>query len=105
MTAGIYAIVNAVVNAVTGEEYIGKSYDIEHRFGQHKTALRGGCHNKAFQAAWDTYGATAFTLVIIEGSPVYRPGSDMWNRMDALERQYIAERKPAYNWMCHRWTH
>ncbi|HEY1391667.1 MAG TPA: GIY-YIG nuclease family protein [Ktedonobacterales bacterium] len=86
MTTGVYAI----INTVTGEEYIGKSYNIEQRWREHSVQLRAGTGNKFFQHAWDTYGEAAFTFRILEECADLR-------QMDAAEVRHIAERKPAYN--------
>jgi group I intron endonuclease len=95
MTAGVYAI----VNTVTGDEYIGRSFDIEQRWREHKTALRAGQGNKIFQKAWDTYGADVFTFTVLEGSSSPWPHWDLLNQIDDMEAHYIVERQPAYNWI------
>ena len=86
MTAGIYVI----VNTVTGEEYIGKSFDVEARWGQHKTALHAGKGNRVLQRAWDTYGEAAFVFRLL-------CAFDSLPAMDVAEARYIAERQPVYN--------
>lgn len=56
---GIYYILNERNHRI----YIGKSTDIEHRFREHRRALRYGYHtNKALREDWDIYGSGAFTF-------------------------------------------
>jgi group I intron endonuclease len=62
MPSGIYAI----VNILTGEQYIGASGNIEDRWLNHSRKLLHGKHNVPFQQAWDTYGSEAFKLTILE---------------------------------------
>lgn len=86
MIAGVYLI----LNTVTGDEYIGKSGNIEQRWREHATQLRAGKGNRVLQKAWNAYGADAFTFEILETCNTFRA-------MDEAEARHIAERKPAYN--------
>lgn len=60
---GIYAI----VNAVNGHRYVGSSMNCEKRFRIHVSALSTGRHvNPKLLAAWRKYGASSFSVVVIE---------------------------------------
>ena len=97
MTCGIYAI----VNTVTGEEYIRSSTNIEVRWQTHRTSLKFKHHNKRFQRAWDAYGEDAFDFQIIEEIkygphiPVKRRHLD--DILIAREAYHMNQRKPMYN--------
>jgi group I intron endonuclease len=61
--SGIYAI----VNKVTGEQYIGQSIDIYSRWGTHKSTLRKNRHIiNQLQQDWNTLGEDSFEFVILE---------------------------------------
>ena len=63
MIKGVYKI----TNTMTRQAYVGSSYDCYGRWRQHEKALRAGNHHSAkLQAAWNTYGGTAFRFGIIE---------------------------------------
>ena len=62
MTCGIYMI----QNLVNGKMYIGQSVDIEKRWGEHRSGLRGNDHgNKHLQRSWNKYGEDNFEFTII----------------------------------------
>ena len=63
MTCGIYMI----QNLVNGKIYIGQSVDIERRWGEHKTRLRGNqsSSNEHLQRAWNKYGEDNFEFTVI----------------------------------------
>lgn len=88
MVAGVYVI----INTVTGEEYIGKSANIEQRWREHGTQLRTGHGARTLQKAWDTYGEAVFVFQVLEACADLR-------QMNEAEARYIAERQPAYNSM------
>lgn len=57
MTAGTYKI----INKINKHFYYGSSIDIDRRWGEHKTRLRGGYHpNPHLQNAWNKYGEDVF---------------------------------------------
>jgi group I intron endonuclease len=63
MTCGIYCIENLINN----KKYIGKSYDIEKRWGNHKSQLLNKNHdNDHLQKSWNKYGDEYFNFFIIE---------------------------------------
>lgn len=63
MTTGVYAI----ENTITGMLYVGGAADIERRWMQHESDLRGRRHiNRNLQAAWNESGAWAFKLSTLE---------------------------------------
>lgn len=62
MTCGIYMIQNKVNNKM----YIGQAVDIEKRWGEHRSSLRGGYHpNKHLQRSWSKYGEENFEFIIL----------------------------------------
>lgn len=62
MTCGIYMI----QNRVNGKMYIGQAVDIERRWVDHKSGLRGDYHiNKHLQNAWNKYGEDNFEFTIL----------------------------------------
>lgn len=66
-TSGIYQI----VNTVNGKVYVGRSRNIEQRFGYHRHFLREGRHdNQHLQKSWNRYGADAFKFMVVESVPV-----------------------------------
>lgn len=59
---GVYCI----YNIVNGKVYVGRSIDIESRWGQHRSELNSGeHHNPHLQSAWLKYGAEAFSFFIL----------------------------------------
>ncbi len=64
--AGVYII----RNKITGRVYVGSSYRIEFRLGQHRRALRRGKHYSLhLQRAWNCYGESAFEFEAVEVVP------------------------------------
>lgn len=60
---GIYSI----VNIVTGQLYVGSSYQMDRRKSNHFSNLRNNCHlNKQLQRDFNKYGAFAFEFKVIE---------------------------------------
>ena len=61
---GVYVI----VNTVNGKIYVGSAArSFNHRFGQHRGALRYCKHHTShLQAAWNKYGEAAFQFVVLE---------------------------------------
>lgn len=60
---GIYMI----QNIVNGKVYIGKSFDINKRWSNHKYELNKGVHaNNHLQSAWNKYGEENFNFTIVE---------------------------------------
>jgi len=63
MIAGVYAI----INKINGKRYIGSSHNVIKRYGEHKRALRIGCHvNTYLQRAWNKYGSDSFDFKLLE---------------------------------------
>lgn len=85
-----YSGVYIIQNTVSDKKYIGSARVIKRRFAQHRTALRGKCHqNKHLQAAWDLYGEAAFTFtVVLVCSP---------ENMRGYEQLLLDGLKPEYN--------
>lgn len=68
----------------SGEVYVGSSRTVRLRIATHRRALCKGAHfNAALQAAWDTYGASAFQFDVLELVPVDVP-------LRIVEARYIA---------------
>ncbi|MEK7136673.1 MAG: GIY-YIG nuclease family protein [Patescibacteria group bacterium] len=60
---GIYQI----KNVLTGECYIGSSFNIQRRLADHMRYLSDGVHiNKMLQGSWKKYGSENFTISILE---------------------------------------
>lgn len=91
--SGIYTI----INAKTGERYIGSSSDLANRFGKHKALLNRKLHtSKLLQTAWDQHGTAAFVfheLELVEEK-----------RLLERERFWIETTKPTYNILLSNWT-
>jgi hypothetical protein len=63
MIAGVYAI----TNTVTGKVYVGFGLDVLTRMTAHVRRLGLGKHfSRTLQSDWDTLGADAFTLELVE---------------------------------------
>lgn len=63
MVSGIYMI----KNLFNGKVYIGKSYNIEKRFYEHKRRLINNTHDNVYlQRSWNKYGEDQFSFTIIE---------------------------------------
>lgn len=81
MKSGIYAI----TNVVTTKMYIGKSKSIRRRWSDHRYKLRKGAHeNKYLQRAWDKYGESVFSFVILEEADI---------DLESVELKYIEQFK------------
>lgn len=80
MTCGIYMI----QNTVNGKIYIGQAVDIERRWVEHKTELRGNHHyNEHLQRAWNNYGESNFEFTIVCECEE--------NQLNTMEEYYIFE--------------
>jgi group I intron endonuclease len=79
-TSGIYVI----LNTKSGKVYIGKTArNFKVRWGDHKTALRGGYHDNIYlQRAWNKYGEKLFKFCILEHCPV--------EQLNEREKHHIA---------------
>ena len=86
--SGIYRI----LNTKTGKYYIGKSVDVNKRFGQHKSDLNCGRHHCIFlQRAWNKYGSDSFVFELVQEC------SDEL-QLTELEQNYLDNnRKELYN--------
>ena len=63
MTSGIYII----ENIINGKVYVGSTINIKKRWYAHKTTLNHNCHDNSFlQNAWNKYGETNFSFIILE---------------------------------------
>lgn len=91
MTCGIYMIQNKVNHKI----YIGQSVDIEERWGNHRSELRGNHHtNKHLQSSWNRDGEDSFKFTIICECDE--------NQLNTMEEYYILElmsydRRVGYN--------
>lgn len=66
MKSGIYQILNKINN----KSYVGKSIDIECRWGHHISfLLNNKHHNHYLQRAWNKYGEGAFIWEVLEEVP------------------------------------
>lgn len=90
MTCGIYEIRNTVAQ----RSYVGSSRHIGRRWALHRDNWRKGINTKQLQAAWDTDGADALTLHILEevGKDQLLAAEQRW--IDDLSARYPA---PLYN--------
>ena len=85
--SGVYTI----VNAVTGDAYIGSSVDMPMRMSRHRALLATGRHyNSKLQADWDSFGEDAFLFDVLEAV------EDL-SLLVVVEQRYIDERRPPYN--------
>jgi group I intron endonuclease len=63
MASGIYLIENIINN----KKYVGSAINIQKRWYQHKSTLKGNYHDNSYlQKAWNKYGANNFKFIIIE---------------------------------------
>ena len=70
----------AIVNTVTGKQYVGLSTDYRHRKNQHLSELRHGQHkNIHLQRSYDKHGVSSFEWDVIERG--------VYNTNDALQRE------------------
>jgi group I intron endonuclease len=86
MTSGIYKI----TNIVNGNLYIGSAYNIQSRFGVHKSTLNNNKHrNKHLQNAWNKYGEKNFSFKVLVYCKI--------EQLTKLEQSYMDKLNPAYN--------
>jgi len=86
VVAGIYRI----RNASTGRFYIGSSWNVRKRFGDHQRDLQNGRHHSRFlQRSWDKYGAASFSFELLVICDV--------KDLLAYEQALIDGLKPAFN--------
>lgn len=63
----IYSGIYAIIHVETGRLYIGSAVDIAKRWNLHRHGLKNKKHHSAIlQRAWDKYGESAFSFVILE---------------------------------------
>ena len=85
--AGVYAI----ENTLTGECYIGSSFNIPQRWLQHRAHLQKGDHtSSSFQEAWNHDGSDTFKWSVLE----YVPNV---TELESVEQRYIDSHRPVYN--------
>jgi GIY-YIG catalytic domain len=88
---GVYSI----HNGITQNEYIGSSINIAQRFAQHRALLRRGKHHAdKLQDAWNTFGESAFSLIIL--GEVTDPAG-----LTTEEQRYLDERQPGGRFVTH----
>jgi group I intron endonuclease len=84
--SGIYEI----RNTVNGHRYVGSSFDVNSRWGKHKTTLQKEIHhNQYLQRAWLYYGQSNFVFCVLEQCE----SSSLIQR----EQYYIDILRPEYN--------
>ena len=94
MTCGVYII----INTATGEQYIGKAGDIDHRLSQHRSSLRKGkSPHHRLQASWGHYGEECFRFEVLEVIAPRVADYFDWKRLEESERQHIRALRPAFN--------
>lgn len=85
--AGIYAI----VNKLNGHKYVGQAVSLADRKKAHFQMLKSGKHfNTYFQNAYNKYGESNFTFVVLELVPRLAD-------LTACEQHWIDTLKPEYN--------
>lgn len=90
LTEGVFTI----TNAITGEQYVGRSYDVPQRIRDYRKQLRCGKHqNRRLQAAWNAYGEAAFVFDVLWVKPQKARMLDT----DFAKGDAIATLQPAYN--------
>jgi group I intron endonuclease len=86
--SGIYCI----ANKVSGKCYVGQAASIGDRWLTHRSHLENRRHHsRHLQAAWNKYGADAFTFSVLEYVPLDR------EQLAAREQFWFDELRPAYN--------
>jgi hypothetical protein len=89
---GVYVI----TCAVTGEQYVGATYDFFARWEVHRISLRGGYHqNPLFQAAWNLHGEKSFYAGVLEWS--YAHDSHSFAFSEACEVKWIKNLRSSFN--------
>jgi len=80
MTMGVYCI--QVEKENHWQSYVGISNNIQKRWNQHKSYLRGEYHNNQFlQGSWNKYGEKMFEFHILEEV-------DCYDKLPKLEKEY-----------------
>lgn len=88
--AGVVSGIYRIRNSVNGRFYIGGSWNVQKRFGDHKRDLGKGTHHSKFlQRSWDKYGEDAFSFEILIICSV--------RDLLVYEQFLIDGLKPAYN--------
>lgn len=87
MISGIYEI----LNIVNGKRYIGSSANIQQRWRDHRTCLRG-CrhHSRHLQFSWNKHGEKVFNFKLIERV-------DNADLLITREQYYLDKFHPEYN--------
>lgn len=84
---GIYMIICKKTN----DTYVGSSYNIRTRAGQHINDLRKGSHaNDRMQSLFDTYGESKFRAIVLQR--VFRR-----SHVRRVEQKWIDRLKPSLN--------
>lgn len=83
---GIYAI----THLATGRAYVGSASNISKRWHRHRRELGAGGHcNAHLQAAWNRYGADAFTWSVLEFTSDLTAREQHWiDKLDAYEQGF-----------------
>lgn len=90
MNSGIYKI----INAATDSFYIGSAVDLRRRKARHFSELRHGKHNNGhLQAAFDLYGESNFSFIVLEYVAV---GPELYEAEDKWMADHVGK-KYCYN--------
>jgi hypothetical protein len=83
-------------NTVNGKVWLGTSVDLPSILNRHRAQLGAGSHrNKALQQDWNSLGADAFALEILDTlEPSDRPGDDPASDLAALEALWLEKLSP-----------
>lgn len=73
-----------ILNTINGKFYIGSTCDLERRFRDHRTSLKGGYHqNRHLQHSFDLHGGSAFTFEEVLSCDDYQEQEQFW--LDSVE--------------------
>lgn len=90
MTHGVYLI----TCTATGDQYVGRSTDLDNRWYGHQCQLRKGTHgNLAMQELADKYSVESFTFEVLATHDAFRFNFESENG----EREWIRKLQPSLN--------
>ena len=80
----------AIRNTSTGKTFVGSSTDMPARMNRHRSSLQFGGHpNRELQADWNSLGADAFELTVLDTlKPSDEPGADPSEDLAVLEAMW-----------------